>query len=482
MTIQMVPVGGRIKSAAVGLDVFSSSPGENLQEWMRRLRKNPPRELLEAFFPSDRARLRQMMEGVGFYRPVLKTDQGMGGNFLPFCIDPTLDKTDFSQRQIVHEEGLIIPELYLEHDPITLRELRATFQRMDLRNTDRILGPLLTQSREAEKGRIPFFFIRPALLSSPIIFGGDIMQKVMEVVKGLLGRVEDLATEKAGFAQNGNFFYFLADVFVTTDGEVVVEKLHFPDVGFFMTELSLGDSIAQEVQEIVRKIRDCVLEKFLDRFTSRVIYIITRDEVLERNEDVLEIFEIQSISHKFCEAGIKVEVRGVNQAGEIPSGATCLLLNIAEHGSVLLQRYGRRELACYPSPYLQLASRELTGLRESIIPVEYMNKFFGLIDCNPSNHEIAESVVSKTNSILSRDGITSELLHVDVNNQEIVPVHRKIHHSWKQLVKRVHRHRGDKSLENVILKIRELPITRWNSMVTSTTGPRLHSFRFTFTA
>jgi hypothetical protein len=147
-----------------------------------------------------------------------------------------------------------------------------------------------------------------------------------------------------------------------------------------------------------------------------------------------------------------------------------------------LQRYEQGELVCYPSPYLQIASRELVGLRESVIPSQFMEKFLGLIDCNPKNHEAAETVILKTDDMLSRHGINSDLLHVDVNGHEVVPVHRGIHHSWKQVVKRVYRHKGDKPLEDVTLKIRELPLSHQNSMVTSTTGPRIHVFRFTFTA
>ena len=179
--------------------------------------------------------------------------------------------------------------------------------------------------------------------------------------------------------------------------------------------------------------------------------------------------------------GFGVKVVGASQAGEIPKGATCLILNLIDHGPVLLERFRRGEITCYPSPYLQLAARQLTGFRESVVPSHFMDKFIGLIDCSPKEHEDAETVVSKVDARLSKDGVVSELLHVEVNG-EIVPVHRRIHHSWKQLVKRVHKHRGDKPLENVTLKIRELPLTHRNSMVTSTTGSRLHVFRFTFTA
>ncbi|MEK7539440.1 MAG: hypothetical protein AAB595_02280 [Patescibacteria group bacterium] len=413
---------------------------------------------------------------------MLKTDQGMGGNFLPFHIDRGIRKTDLSVRRIVKEEGLIIPELYLKHNPDTLQELREVFKGMDLKNTYRILEPLLAKSREAEKGRMPFFFIRPALLSSPIIFGDDIIQKVTDAVGQLLDKVQDLATEKAGFNSNEQFLYFLADVFVTTNGEVVVERLHFPDVGFFLTELELRNSIAFEIQDVVHRIQDQVFVKVLDSLDPRVVYMVTRDEVLERNEDVLEFFEIQSISKKFHKMGIQVEVKSISRVGEIPTGATCLLLNIAEHGVVLLERYGRGELVCYPSPYLQLASRELTGLRESTVPSHFMSKFLSIVDCNPMEGVVVDEVISRVDARLSKNGIKAELLHMSLNGKEIVPVHRGIHHSWKQLMKRIRLHQGEGKLENVNLAIRELPITSNNSMITSDTGPRLHSFRFTFTA
>src|SRR3989338_5176365 len=103
--MKLVSVGGRIKSASVGFDVFTQKD-ENFQEQMKKTRDKPPMSILSAFFPSDRNRMKQMMQGIGFYRPILKTDQGMGGNFLPFYVDLDLRVTDLSQRQIVHEEGL----------------------------------------------------------------------------------------------------------------------------------------------------------------------------------------------------------------------------------------------------------------------------------------------------------------------------------------------------------------------------------------
>ena len=474
--MKIVPVGGRIKSAAVGLDVFSQGVGDNLQQRMRDLRKHPPRELLEAFFPSDRTRLRQMMEGIGFYRPVLKTDQGMGGNFLPFYIDPKLPVTNLSTRTIVREEGLAIPELYLNHDVSAVRELQEAFRKLNFREVDRILQPLLVHSREAEKGRTPFFLIRPAQLSSPIVFGVDIVEKVTKEVGKLLCQVKARAEEMAAHTPHQGHLYFLADVFITTDGEIAVERLHFPDVGFFMTELDLAGTIAEEVQGVVRDIRDHVFTRVLDRLDTRVVYIITRDEVLERSEDVLEILEIQSISRILRDRGFEIVVKSTNCVCDIPFGATCLLFNIPESAG-LLERYDRRMLHCYPNPYLQLASREVTGLRESIVPAKHVRNFLGLTGCNPGSDQAAEGIVSQIDTLLTRHGgITSDYLHVEVDGRESIPVHRKIHHSWKRVANRV------KDPSQAVLKIREIPLTSKNSMVTSQTGPRVHVFRFTFTA
>ena len=108
--MKLVRVGGRVKSAAVGLDrLFANSDSPGFEKYLSNLRENPPRELLEAFFPSNQGRLKQLMRGVGFYRPVLKTDQGMAGNFIPFYIDSKRKETDLSIRTIVKYELIALP-------------------------------------------------------------------------------------------------------------------------------------------------------------------------------------------------------------------------------------------------------------------------------------------------------------------------------------------------------------------------------------
>ena len=70
--MKLVRVGGRVKSAAVGLDrLFANSDSPGFEKYLSNLRENPPRELLEAFFPSNQGRLKQLMRGVGFYLPLL---------------------------------------------------------------------------------------------------------------------------------------------------------------------------------------------------------------------------------------------------------------------------------------------------------------------------------------------------------------------------------------------------------------------------
>lgn len=498
-TIKIIPIGGRIKSAAVGLNHFIRINGDSLEDSLRNLRKNPSKELLSSFFPSDLNRLKQMMRGIGFYRPVLKTDQGMAGNFLPFYIDKNLQKTDFTVKSIAKEEGLIIPELYLEHDSEKLKLIQESFSNLDLIETHKIIEPLLKESREADKGRIPFFFVRPAILSSPIIFGNDVLGKVNTAVLSFLEEIELEArsvAEKNSFKfSESNILYFQADVFITKDFEVMVEKINFPDVGLFFTEIETEPgSIAEKIQGITLKIRPEIINRIVD-LGNKIVYFITRDEVLEKSEDVLELLELKSISKELEKRGLEVKIKSLKTIDTIPTGSTCLLMNLAyqnnnsDLSTSLLNRYNNGELLCYPNPFIQMVSKRKTGITEHEMSPEVMIKFFDLINYDPKNNTDNENVLKQIDEMLTEEGITAKLLHINIDNCEIVSVHREVHHSWKQLSNRINKHKAEFSgnLNNdsgfhpeITVSIRELPITHDNSLVDSNTGPRLCSFRFTF--
>src|SRR5437762_3295422 len=105
----ILPFGGRIKSASIGLDHLYADITE-VDTTIKELRQDPPKEFCAAFFPRTGKDLKQALRGVGFFRPSLKTDQGMPGNFFPFSIDLNRQTSDLSRRVVAREEGLAIPE------------------------------------------------------------------------------------------------------------------------------------------------------------------------------------------------------------------------------------------------------------------------------------------------------------------------------------------------------------------------------------
>jgi hypothetical protein len=178
--MHIVPIGGRIKAASVGLDLLYPTDGENLDDRIRRARKDPSEELRLAFFPKTGKELRHMLDGIGLYRPMLKTDQGMPGNFFPFWIAPSLTMTDLSRRSVSYQEGALLAEEWGGLRNGALQELRTAFQGLDLAKVFPHLERM--EGRQADKGRAPVFLVRPALVDRPIVLGQDIMTAVQAAV------------------------------------------------------------------------------------------------------------------------------------------------------------------------------------------------------------------------------------------------------------------------------------------------------------
>ncbi len=467
----ILPVGGRIKAASVGLDHLFS-PGEDVDDHIARLRQNPSPELSAAFFPRTGHELARMLKGVGFFRPSLKTDQGMGGNFLPFFINPTIATTDLSVRTISHEEGAVVPEAWSEEAHAALRPVEVPFRRLDLSGTYRTLEGLTT--RRAEKGRFPFFFIRPAMPDRPIVLGRDILEKVEEAVK--------IALNHMGFTRN--LIYCQPDVFILRDGSVAVERINCPDVGLFFSHFdTTGSQVLPQVRAIVEKLRDAVADRIVDMMGER-IFIVTRDDVLACKGDVLECREIEALARALLDRGVTVTVVGASDVGSLPHGSRLLLLNLdwqnnAASLKILLRRRNRGDVECFPDPYLQMTSERWTGLPEMEIATDnpHRQTFLQLAGSLPSNKEGASDVRRRIGQLLDREGITAEIIHAQLAS-ETVPIFRRSLHSWRHFAVRAARPGN----ADGAIRLRSIPARPDNLLLTSTTGPRLHAFRFMWVA
>lgn len=481
--MQIVNIGGRIKSAGVGCDYLYQGKISELEERLRKFRVKPPREILEAFFPSDNIRMKKILKGIGFYRPMLKTDQGMGGNFLPFWINRELSKTDLRTRTISGCENVAIPEAWYNHQRSNIVEVQREFYLGNYKKVYQILERLGT--RKAVRGRTSFFLIRPAETAKPVVFGDDICQKVEVGVNKLLidicQEAKCLEFQTTGGVKDPNILYCQPDVYISVNGEIVVEKINMPDLGMFINNFSNKHSTTlPKIQRIVSGLGERVIDSFGNNISSRSITLITRDEVLQQQEDLLEIAEIKELSQGLIKAGFQVKIFGLSDVGKVVQGATVILMNIKYDNQLvvrkLIERHSSGEIICYPNPFVQMICQKKTGLKKTVIPSEFHSKFLALIGSLPKSLQGQVDVKSRIEKTLCQYGISSDILYIDTG-VEIIPVFRHILHSWRQVALRVKKY---KQLPG--LRIIEIPVDfkRQPSLLNSSTGSRLHVYRFMF--
>ncbi|MFH1252972.1 MAG: hypothetical protein V1664_01415 [Candidatus Uhrbacteria bacterium] len=471
MEYSIAPVGGRVKAAGIGLDhLFSEEDPVALDRQLKLMIARPSLEHLVAFFPSDHARLRQVLKSVGFFRPSLKTDQGMPGNFLQFEIDPTLERSVLETRTIVRVENLAIPEPHAELDLQTIETVQAKFFAGHFEETAEMLEQL--PSREAEKGRLPFFFIRPAVADQPITFGQDIVRKVEQATR----RLTEQVCAETGVAQP-NLIWCQPDVFILKDGTVQIERLNCPDVGLFLRGLKhrLSKNLPKLI-ELMTELKSRLCQTIVRAIPGpEPIWIVTRDEVLINNEDLLEIGEIEELRNGLNELGRGLCVVGLSEVDKIKPGASVVLLNLDhQHPAInhLYERVEMGEIDCFPNPRFQAACQRATGLTSLTVPERHREKFLSLIGSEPKNEAAHRTIINQIERFTRGNGLNTPIIYARVGS-ELVPVLHRSLHSWRQLKRRTERQAPNESIS-----LLAVPATPDNLLLTSASGPRLHVFRF----
>lgn len=478
--MRIVAVGGRIKAAGVGLSHLYGVPDPaQLDESLKKMRLHPNEEFIRAFFPADYAKVRQMVKGVGFYRPVLKTDQGMAGNFLPFSIDYTADKTNLSVKKIVKTDVAVISEPYFSIDRHIVRTIEDLLNKEDFQSAREMIANLNTQ-RRAEKGRNPFFFIQPAGTDEIIVICRDLVEKVVVECAKIIEKIEYMASEEekrvTGRVSPNRLLYCQPDVFILQDGTVAIERINCPDVGMFLLKVTNPYSpILPQIHFIVERLLQGVYETIARSVVSRKVFMVTRDEVVFHKEDVLEIEELNVIRNALQGYGIESCIIPVSNLESIPDGSHVLLFNVNYEDSTtnkIFERHKKEELIFYPNPFFQKASQRVSGLPETVIPSRYKESFLKLIGGIPSDREGYMNIWGLVKKLLEKYNITSDIVYADIGS-EVVPVFCDSLHSWRQLERRIKRQAKD-----VSIILRQLPLNYYNSLLTSGTGPRVCTFRF----
>lgn len=362
----------------------------------RNLRDNPPRPFRSAFFPASRAEIKAKTRGSpALLRPVLKTDQGTAGNFLGFRIN---NQTDFSPFLITQETGLAVPETYFlreleRHEGLckTTFEIQELFAQDDEDKAYLALEKLTEEcqvenvvfQRTVDKGRIPFFFIRPVQSQEgPVILPNFIAEQIEKEVKNLILELENRAQTvknlvREGFSleeasnmakssslkneDNVNILYFQPDVIIRSDGSFIIDRINIPDVVFFLTQIdSFHNPVFSKIQNVVEDLKIVVLERVVKQIKEihkDEITIITRDGVIDNEEDTLEHFEIRDLAKSLGEFSINTNIVRLSDVNNVPSGSFLMLLNISAYESGfenLLSRSSRDEIICYPDPFIIL--------------------------------------------------------------------------------------------------------------------------------
>lgn len=465
----IVPVGGRIKAAAVGMDLFRHEPPE-LDAKIATYRKHPPEELLKAFFPHDFREIAQFLNRLGIYRPTLKTDQGMAGNFFRFHIDPMLSRTVLKEHVVCSEEGIALPEPHYSHDAEAVRMVQKKFYNNDLHGTYNCLQAM--SAHRAEKGRDPFFFIRPAMSADVPVFGRDIVQAVAAGTVDLLRRAVEAAAA-AGDSRPANILYVQPDAYISADGRITIERVQCPDVGMFLESVDVpGACILPTIQSIMHQINRRLCTAILERIDGPIT-LLTRDAVLLHKEDMLEQGDIAVLQRRLGDQRC-IDVRSVSQIDAVPHNGNVILMNIDYTTTAtrrLLERHHRGEIHCFPNPSVQRMLQHMTDLPTKTIVPAHRASFLELARSLPKNEAAILAKIRRLHDILVAQALHADVLHATIGG-ECIPILAHASHSWRAFGTRCERYPNEE------IRLHALPLSPDRSLLNSMTGKRMHVYRF----
>lgn len=467
---QVLKDGGRVKSAGFPVDFvfeqgekFKSDPGAETAARTTKtfsiLRDNPPSEIRNRFFPLDRGEIKAQTKGSpALYRPVLKNDQGAAGKFLPFTFGESFLASRFPSKVAI-EEGYVIPEAYFQ-DQLrgnglqpeveielaavkdyfrngSMDEGRLAFERLGIECEK---AGIIFKRKEAQVGRNGLMFIHPATAEKQIILPNELATKIEERVNDSLTRVIEIADfRKKEFAQNNNLpyrplgtegmpIYFQADVHLLPNGNFTITEFQFPDVGLFLSGLpEEGSDILRQIHKIVGPMKEKIISGFEDIIKEEIdlkgqipVYLVTRSEVVENKEDVLEIRELAEIQAELKGKGYEAKIISAASAANINCDSLMFLFNLdstSEEFSRLARTHlmdTKSKLRMIPDPFLRAAEREFTGYDHIVMSVKQFDNLQATTRELGSFNDKKDKLFSQmlaSDYLLGKMGISEDVLH-----------------------------------------------------------------------
>lgn len=526
--------GGRVKLAGGSVDTYyecaqpiiekgSSGAYETVTKF-KDLRNQPPSSLLLAFFPENAKNIKQRLRGAGLYRH-LRMDQGPGGNFTAFSFT---NKETSLNRVLTTEQGYALLEYSVQEQLDTgqfsaliplIREIKKSFQRNDYRQTAHqaeqfqflsAQSGLLLPNGENTGSRTGFFFIRPTNTDTPTEFPIHAIPKVKEKVQSALKEPESLAEyarryirkgypyakaltiAEHSYLKNGHIqysgdglLYFQPDCFVSTKGDIEVEKINMPDVGFFLTQISNNSNKPlADVQRVNSRLRAEVDKVIAGSLYKTSVTLVTRDEVLQQRSDTLELLEIQALCDSLKKLGKKVTVLPLSSYENISSETQVMLLNVNSDSrdfARFTEKIVKNDIICYPDPLLRAFQEKATTLKRISLGGKKLKHFLELIkpkDLNPQNSVQLQQEIFK---YLDLAGIKEDIIYVTfLGLRTSIPVFRYSIHSFFQIYNAMQKEL-ERGKEIDCIYFSPVPFERDKAIFKGSDGPRISAFRFMFT-
>lgn len=483
----------------------------------KNIRKQPPFELLLAFFPDDYNNIQYRLRGAGAYRH-LRMDQGPGGNFTRFDLgaDATLHYNLTQEQGFAMPEELIAEQLEqskFQELTVLKKAIQNSFEKNDYRKTAILVNKFKTLAAESGLNmhdgscvgsKSGFFFIRPTETDYPTQFPVDklpqLRQKIDEALNKTLSKAQyarnfirqgmnfDAAVAKAEAAyreqgdtdyQNNGALYFQPDCFVDNKGSIEVEKINMPDVGMFMTMLNRPSN--QPLQNVVNanlRLKD-KLKQVAARFLQKdEIVLLTRDEVINARSDSLELLEIKSLKNMLESIDKKVVVKSLSDYEQINRQQEILLLNVCQDDknyAKFAEHIIKNDIGCYADPLIYYFKDEATTLKTARVPSTHMQQFLQLIKPKEINQKNAENIYQRLQYIMKRFDMNEDILYAHVSGYKMpIPVFKYSMHSFGQI------HKAYEKLNNpqAQISLSAVPLNQSNAVFYKNGQPRLAAYRF----
>lgn len=525
--------GGRVKLASGSVDTYYTSAQPTIEKGVagsietatrfKELRSNPPLSLVLSFFPDNSKNIKQRLRGAGLYRH-LRMDQGPGGNFTAFQFSK--NGTNF-HHSLMSEQGYALLEYPVQEQiksgqfaaviPL-IQEIQTAFQNNEYSRTAQLVeqfellcqqSGLVLPSGESVGSRTGFFFIRPVSTERPTEFPIKLVPEVKGKVFEALEEPESLAEYARKYIEGGDtyinavqnaereFFehgnteyrgngllYFQPDCFVSTEGVIEVEKINMPDVGFFLTQIENNGNVPlSDVQRINSRLRTEIDEVLNSSLSKSDVTLVTRDEVLEKQSDSLELLEIRALTDSLRKLGKNVLVIPLSSYESIEPRAQVLLLNVSiedKHFSDFVERIIHEDVTCYPDPLLRTFQERATTLRRIEMSGKKLDKFLELIKPKDIVANNAEYLQSELLKYLEIANIKEDILYVSFEGlRTSIPVFKYSIHSFFQIYNAIEKQLSlGKKVESISFS--PVPFEKETAVFQGKDGPRLSAFRFMF--